>query len=182
MTKGQIHIILGLDSSGSMKGDKIGTCKKAGVALAYKATQEKDKVGLIVFGSDVKESIAPTDDLTELVKKIVNVKAGKETDFAKTIEKSVEMFKIENVTRHLILITDALPTVGDDPIKKTLNAVEFAQNHKITISVVGINLDEKGRDLAQKMIEVGKGKLYLVRNLEELDRIVLEDYYSLEAK
>ena len=33
-----------------MKGPKIGACKRAGIALAYKAIEEKDKVGLIVFG------------------------------------------------------------------------------------------------------------------------------------
>jgi hypothetical protein len=54
-SKGEINIIYGLDASGSMKGKKIEVCKKAGIALAYKAISEKDKVGLIVFGSDVKD-------------------------------------------------------------------------------------------------------------------------------
>src|SRR3989338_7870368 len=50
-SKGQTYIIYAIDSSGSMKGDKIDMCKKAGIALAYKAIENKDKVGLIVFST-----------------------------------------------------------------------------------------------------------------------------------
>jgi len=180
-SKGRVHVIIAMDSSGSMKGEKIGTCKKAGIALAYRATEEKDKVGLIVFGSDIKESIEPTDDLTLLVKSMVNIRASKETDIAKTIEKATDLFHEKNVTRHLILITDALPTVGEDPTKDTLKAVEIANKSGITISVVGIDIDDKGRDLAEKIIELGKGRLYIVKDLKEMDRIILEDYYRLSA-
>ena len=48
-SKGQTYIVYALDASGSMKGKKIDACKKAGIALAYKAINEKDKVGLIVL-------------------------------------------------------------------------------------------------------------------------------------
>ncbi|MEK6828478.1 MAG: hypothetical protein AABX78_03945, partial [Nanoarchaeota archaeon] len=67
-SKGQTYIVYALDASGSMKGKKIDACKKAGIALAYKAINEKDKVGLIVFGSEVKETIEPTLDFTMLLK------------------------------------------------------------------------------------------------------------------
>ena len=36
-SKGQAYIVYALDASGSMKGKKIDACKKAGIALAYKA-------------------------------------------------------------------------------------------------------------------------------------------------
>ena len=48
-SQGKRNIIYGLDASGSMKGQKLVQCKKAGIALAYKAIQENDKIGLIVF-------------------------------------------------------------------------------------------------------------------------------------
>ncbi|MBI2652261.1 VWA domain-containing protein [Candidatus Woesearchaeota archaeon] len=76
-SKGQTYIIYALDASGSMKGKKIEACKKAGIALAYKAINEKDKVGLIVFGSEVKEIIEPTADFTRLLKEITKIKASK---------------------------------------------------------------------------------------------------------
>jgi len=176
-SKGQTYIIYALDASGSMKGKKIEACKKAGIALAYKAINEKDKVGVIVFGSEVKEFIEPTLDFTRLLKEITRIRASKETDIVSTLHKSIELFPSDSVTKHLILITDALPTKGDEPEKSTLEEASIARSKGITISLVGINLDEKGKKLAEKIVELGEGRLYIVRNLENVDQIVLEDYY-----
>ena len=178
-SKGQTYIIYALDASGSMRGKKIEACKKAGIALAYKAINERDKVGLIVFGSEVKEAIEPTSDFTVLLKEITRIRASKETDIVSTLQKAIELFPSDNITKHLILITDALPTKGDEPEKSTLEEVSNARSKGITISLIGINLDEKGKKLAEKIAEVGEGRLYVVRDLDNVDKIVLEDYYSV---
>jgi len=178
-SKGQTYIIYALDASGSMKGKKIDACKKAGIALAYKAINEKDKVGLIVFGSEVKEVIEPTSDFTRLLKEITRIRASKETDIVSTLQKAIELFPSENITKHLILITDALPTKGETPEKSTLEKASTARSKGITISLIGINLDEKGKRLAEKIVEIGEGRLYIIRNLENVDKIVLEDYYGV---
>ena len=178
-SKGQTYIVYALDASGSMKGKKIEACKKAGIALAYKAINEKDKVGLIVFGSEIKEVIEPTLDFTRLLKEITKIRASKETDIVSTLQKAIELFPNEGITQHLILITDALPTKGDEPEKSTLEEASIARSKGITISLIGINLDEKGKKLAEKIVELGEGRLYVVRNLENVDRIVLEDYYGV---
>ena len=178
-SKGQIYIIYGLDASGSMKGRKVEMCKKAGIALAYKAIEEKDKVGLIVFGSEIKEAVEPTDDFKRLILEITKIQARKETNIAKTINKAIELFPAKEVTKHLILLTDAMPTVGKNPEKETLEAVSLARSNGITISLVGIQLDKKGRELAEKITNLGEGKLYVCKDLEEIDKIVLEDYYGV---
>ena len=177
--KGRTYIIYALDASGSMKGKKIEACKKAGIALAYKAINERDKVGLIVFGSEVKEFIEPTDDFTRLLKEITKIRASKETDIVSTLRKAIEMFPSDDITKHLILITDALPTKGDDPEKSTMEEASAARSVGITISIIGINLDEKGKKLAEKIIQIGEGRLYAVRSPENVDKIVLEDYYAI---
>ena len=89
-----------------------------------------------------------------------------------------EFYPNENITKHLILITDALPTIGKEPEKETLQECSIARNKGITISLIGINLNEKGRKLAEKIVELGKGRLYIVKNIENIDQIVLEDYYE----
>ena len=178
-SKGQTYIIYALDASGSMKGRKIEACKKAGIALAYKAINEKDKVGLIVFGSEIKEAIEPTADFTRLLKEITKIMPSKETDISATLQKAIEMFPSGGITKHLILLTDALPTKGDEPEKSTLEEASIARSKGITISLIGINLDEKGKKLAEKIVQIGEGRLYVVKNLENVDRLVLEDYYGL---
>ena len=178
-SKAHIYIIYALDASGSMKGDKISLSKKAGIALAYKAINEKDKVGMIAFGSDIKEKVVPTGDFMLLLKTITKVRASMETNMQKTIQEAVNMFPETESTKHLILLTDALPTTGKDPEKEVLDEVANAKNAKVTISVVGINLDDKGKKFAEKIVALGAGKLYICKDIEELDQIVLEDYYSL---
>ena len=178
-SRGQCCIIYALDASGSMKGKKINACKKAGIALAYKAIEEKDKVGLIVFGSELKEIIEPTNDFAFLLKNITKIKASRQTDIVKTIRKAVEIFPEKDMTKHLILISDALPNIGKEPEKRTMEEVAIAKDNGITISLIGINLDEKGKKLAKKIVEIGEGRLYVVKDVEEVDKIVLEDYYNV---
>ena len=178
-SKGKICLVYALDSSGSMKGKKIEMCKKAGIALAYKAINEKDNVGLIIFGSEVNDIVYPTNDFSQFLRKITCIRAKKKTDIASTIGKAIMMFPHDDVTKHLVLITDAIPTVGDNPNENTLNLVEKARALGITISVVGIDLNSEGIELAKKISEIGSGNFYIISDLNNVDSIVLQDYYSL---
>jgi len=175
--KGGIQIIYAFDASGSMKGEKINMGKKAGVALAYKAINEKNKVGLIVFGEEVKKVVLPTLDFNDILKNLITIHAKSETNFAETIIKAIEMFGNTKETKHLILLTDAMPTKGPKPEEETLKAVSMARDCDVTISIIGINLDKEGDKFAKKVIEVSNGRLYKVKNVGRLDTVILEDYY-----
>jgi len=179
-SKGSIEIIYAIDASGSMRGKKIETAKKAGIALAFKAIENRDKVGLIVFGADVKDEVVPTLEFTQLLSRITEIKASNETNFPATIEKAIQMFSRKPCTKHLILITDAVPTIGSDPEKDTLKAISQATSLGITTSLVGIDLDNEGSDFAKRVIEISQGRLYIVSNLDQVDKIMLEEYYHIK--
>jgi len=177
--KGNISIIYAIDSSASMKGEKIEMSKRAGVALAFQAIQEKDKVGLLIFGKDVKESLPPTDNFSELLDKIIRVKTQEQTQFKPMIKKAIELFPKDDSTKHLMILSDALPTVGEKPEEETLKIIAQARAEGINVSLIGIKLDKKGADFGNKIVELGEGKFYHVSKIDEMDRLVLEDYYSL---
>ena len=178
-SKGKVYVVYALDASGSMKGKKIELCKKAGIALAYNAINEKDSVGLLVFGTKVKEQIMPTTDFKLLLKAITKVRASMQTNIAETILKAIDMFPNANATKHLILLTDALPTFGKQPEQDTIEAVSIARNSGVTLSLIGISLDAEGEKFGKKLAETGEGRFYVVKNVDELDTIVLEDYYAI---
>ena len=178
-SKGQIYLIYAIDSSGSMKGKKIAMAKKAGAALCYKAMQEKDKVGLLVFSDEIKDAIEPCSDFMRIIKEMTKIRAGAQTDLVMAIKRAITLFPSANVTKHLLFLTDAMPTKGEEPERETMEYISLAVSHGITISLIGLGLDRKGRILAEKITEIGKGKLYVVENLEELDKIVLQDYYGV---
>jgi len=129
---------------------------------------------------NIKTFIEPTLDFSFLLKNITSAQASKETNMTTTLRKAIELFPNEDVTKHLILITDALPTTGKDPEKETLEEASNARSMGITISLIGIDLNEKGRKLAEKLVELGGGKLYVVKNVENIDKVVLEDYYNID--
>lgn len=176
-SKGQLCLIYALDASGSMRGDKLEMSKKAGIALAYKAISEKDKVGLIIFSSGIVNDVEPCQEFPRILKEITRVRASNQTNFVQTIKRAIELFSSHDETKHLVLLTDALPTSGKEPEKETIEAVSIARSCNITISIVGINLDKKGKEFARKIAEIGEGRFYVANKLEELDTILLEDYY-----
>lgn len=177
--KGSVSVIFALDASASMKGQKIEMSKKAGITLAYNALLDKDKVGLIVFGSDIKTAIPPTNDFSLLLNSISKIKASRQTDFAQMIDKSIELFPAREETKHLIILTDAMPTVGEKPEEETLKAASKARSAGITISLIGVLLDKSGIDLAKDVTRIGEGRFSLCKDLGELGEVVLEDYYFI---
>mgnify|MGYP006297327159 FL=1 len=166
-----------MDASGSMKGEKLAAAKRAGIALAFKATRKRDTVGLVVFGREVEASLAPTDDFLSLAKLITRARASRETDLAATIRHSSRLLENARGVKHLLLLTDGLQTVGEDPSGVVLKAAGEAAQAGITISVVGLSLDEEGERLCRQVVDIGGGSLYLLKDYEELDVLLLEDYY-----
>ncbi|MDD9954549.1 MAG: VWA domain-containing protein [Candidatus Woesearchaeota archaeon] len=178
---GKISVVYAIDSSGSMKGKKLHIGKKAGIALAYRAIADQNDVGLVIFTNDISQSIPPTQDFGSLLLELTKAKAGQETDLALAIEHATQLFGRAD-TKHLVLLTDAMPTSGKDPGQKALEMVTAARDAGVTVSVVGINLEKEGEKLAKRMVEIGEGKMYQVKNLDELDLIILEDYEGLKEK
>lgn len=178
--KGKLKVIYGLDASGSMRGSKLEAAKKAGIALAYKAIDEKDEAGLVVFSTSIKAAVAPTQDFTALLKEIAGARASGQTGIGGVIRAAAALFPKTAAAKHLVLITDAMPTKGANPEQEAVEAAATAAAEGVTISIAGIGLDANGARIAGRIAEEGKGRFYVVKDLKELDRIVLMDYYGAE--
>ena len=67
-----------------------------------------------------------------------------------------------------------MPTEGEDPHQE---AIESAGELKdVTTSIIGINLNEAGTELARKITDISEGRLSIAKNINDLDLLVLEDY------
>lgn len=178
-SKGKIEIIYALDISGSMKGRKLGLCKRAGIALGFHAIEQKDKVGLILFADKVKDSLSPSSNFSLYLKKIVKATAFHQTNFPVAIKKAIELFSDRKTRKHLLIISDIEPTAGEFPMKETLEAIQMATAREISISLIGIDMNKESEELAKNIINITRGRLYRIRNIDNIDEVVLEDYYSL---
>lgn len=171
---GKVDIIYCLDSSGSMKGDKIGLCKRAGVALSYKAILESNRVGLLVFDSEIRKTINLTKDFNLLLSELVKIRASNQTNIKEVISTATEMLSKSNNTKHIVILSDGMSNVGD--VEDIYKSAAIANSKKLTISFIGVNLDSKGSDVAEKIVDIGKGRLYKISKLDNVDSIMLEDY------
>ncbi|MFT4304473.1 MAG: vWA domain-containing protein [Candidatus Woesearchaeota archaeon] len=178
-SKGKIKIIYAIDASASMKGKKIEMAKKAGIALSFNACNDKNEVGLIVFGDEIKDELKPTNNFKLILNQIAKIKPSRQTNIAKSIERAYELFDNNNLTKHLIIITDAMPTTGDDPINETIKECFNAYKQNITTSIIGIDLDKEGIKTSKKISEAGNGRLHLINDTNNLDILILEEYHSL---
>jgi Mg-chelatase subunit ChlD len=181
-SKGRMEIIYALDNSGSMKGGKIGVAKRSGVALMYKAISNGDLAGLVVFGSKVQKTVPPTKDFSSLLKELIRIKTSGETDIANCIDVASRLFSSHSKTKHLVLITDAMQTMGKSPEKEVLQSISIAANSGITITVVGIGLNKDGEKLAKEIANISNGSLFVVKSLDNLDQVVIEDYYRVRSR
>lgn len=174
--KGSVVVMYVLDASGSMRGRKIEMAKKAGIGLAFAAIGNKDLVGLVVFGKEIIEEVPPTQDFKKILYTIARVRPSKETDMVKGLRRCLDLFPDKKMTKHIVVLSDALPNIGIDPERETEQIVSLARSRGITFSMVGIGLNEKGAAFATRLAGIGSGRVYVTRDSEDLDAIILEDY------
>ncbi len=167
-----------LDCSGSMKGKKISNAKRASIALSYKSIMDNNLIGLIAFNDRILTRIYPTNNFFLISREVLKLIPFGLTDIALALNEAGKMIK----EGHVILITDSVPTVGEDPIKETIEAAKKLRDRGLTLSVVGIDLDPEAEKTARIISEIGNGKLYLVKDVENLDYIILMDYHLYKKK
>ncbi|MBI4147719.1 VWA domain-containing protein [Candidatus Woesearchaeota archaeon] len=178
---GTVNIIYALDSSASMKGTKLHACRRAGIALAYRALQRKDKVGIIIFGERVKDAVAPTTDFSILAEKMMHMTATRQTNFVDMIQHASELLTNQTGQKHVLILSDALPTSGTDPKEDAKRVIANAHSQGITFSLIGVKLNTEGLDLARHLVELGGGKLYQVNDAGEVKGMVLEEYERITS-
>ena len=143
--QGQLQVIYAMDVSGSMRGSKIDQAKKAGVALCFAGVENRDKIGLIVFNDQIVAKLSVGSTFGDLLKTISRSRPGRETNITLVLQRAQTLFLPQEGTKHLILLTDAMPTVGKQPQQEVLAEIAKLRNAGITTSIVGIGLEKKTR-------------------------------------
>jgi Mg-chelatase subunit ChlD len=175
----KLNIIYALDTSGSMKGKKLSLAKRAGVALANRALKDRNNVGLVLFDQELNKKVAPTNDLLTIVRPLVDIVPGYETDIALAIHESAELLRDAKGLKHIVLLTDGVHTTSKRGKKAVIGQVLQAAAQDISITIVGIHLDEEGVELAREIVDASNGKLLAANSADELGGLVIADYMSL---
>ena len=173
------EFIVILDSSGSMRGNKIAEAKRAAISLAFCSILDENPAGIVAFNDRILLKEKPSLNFLNISLKILSLRPFGLTDIAGAINEAINLF---NGKGHAILISDLYPNVGKDPLKETIENVRLARERGITFSVIGIDLNKETEEICKKIALEGNGKFYFVKDAKDLDLVILADYFYFRER
>ena len=183
----QTDVVLCLDSSGSMGwGSKLLLARIVSGGLARAAVENNDKVGIVTF-DDFGRAIMPLTEAVEpIMDYIARLNAGRNTNIGDGIRCAVQLLLREPSWnhKHIILITDGLPSAITDEAMEGLKLEENTKNpgagyamletrrasaKGVQVSAVHIaGGSPEGEDLTRGIAKAGRGSFNRISSLEDL--------------
>lgn len=164
-------LVLVIDKSGSMSGEKVQLAKAAAIS-AVKLLSEQDYVGVVAFDSESYwvVNLQQVGSRSSIVRSIETIGAGGGTYIYPGLVQSYDaLLGVSASLKHVVLLTDGQSQGGD--YMTVLNAMKDAS---ITVSTVGIG---EGADLQllESIAGVGNGRFYFTRNPYDIPQILTKE-------
>lgn len=178
MERPPLHLVLAVDTSGSMEGDAMEYVK-AGLERMIDALEPDDRVSLVRYGTHATvmlEDVPAADELT-LVEAFRSLKAQGYTNLYEGMFEAFELASTYQNTswqNRVVLLSDGVATTGiqSTPKMKSLAASYARQGIGITTIGLGDDFDiEVMRDLA----EVGAGNFYFLEDASAVQEVFTDE-------
>lgn len=187
------NVLLLIDSSSSMGGNKWSTVKQAAVEL-IETMKDEDRVGVVLFGSTAKEifplaSLAQNrSTMIEAMKKleapsgVTNLEAGLKMAYG-CFDARSSSDKVKRVN-HIILLTDGFPTDKEGyRIEETTRFEDIvAKSEHVTLTGVGIgSADDYDSNFISRISELGRGSFYHANDLNKFKEGLQAEIQKLDS-
>jgi Ca-activated chloride channel family protein len=172
-----VAIVLVLDKSGSMEGQKIEMVRAAAHASIL-PLRPLDKLGIISFDQDFDwvVPIGPASDLESKGELIDGIQAQGDTKIWQATQAAFDaIINEEASSRHIILLTDGETTYK--VIEHWPDLERAATEQHVSISTIGIG-DEVNRDLLEEIARTTSGKSHFVQNPAFIPQIINDEVQS----
>lgn len=179
-TKRPTNVFLVVDTSGSMEGEKLRLTKEALKAFVSQIRGERDRVGLVEFGSDIKslEPLVPLDDerRRRLTQSIEGMEASGNTALLDAVWRAhddLQREADEDAINALVVMTDG----QENESWRSIEELGWVLEQEGPIDVVVFTI-AFGRDadegLLRRLAEAGGGQLRRAdeTDIEELYRVI----------
>ncbi|MCA9069061.1 MAG: VWA domain-containing protein, partial [Planctomycetaceae bacterium] len=171
-----------LDTSGSMRGEKIEQCRAA-IEYCLNHLNPKDRFNIVTFGTKVTpfretlvantpETVAAAQDFVE------EIVAHGRTNINEALIQSLKGEPQTGRPRITIFLTDGTPTEGERLPEKILKAAQDANTSQSRIFVMGVGHDVNVH-LLEKLAESTEGDSEFVDLEEEIDGKIASLYDRL---
>ena len=166
-------LMLVMDKSGSMSGEKIHWCKAA-AREALRALGPRDFIGVTSFDSVTARTVPlqPAENRQFVNQMISRLSADGGTDMFPAMQDGFRQLEAnEAAVKHMIVLTD-----GQTPSADFLRLTRQMSDRGITVTTVAVGQDADIR-LLNQIATMGRGKFYQVTSPKAIPRI-----FMLEAR
>ncbi len=165
-------VILVIDRSGSMSGEKIEQAKRSANYLLA-GLRPKDRVNVLAFSSDVEpfaeEPVAVTpENLARLRAFVDRIDAGGGTALADALAKSLDVPDVEGRVRTVVFLTDGRPTVGESEPDTIVRIARAGRSGGLRVFPFGIGANVHGA-LLEAIATATRGRAELFRPSGEIE-------------
>ncbi len=146
------EILLLVDASGSMKGEKFEKASEIALNLAVDLIKKGHRVGIIVFNDRIVKEVKPSKNLALIEESLLVEPRGK-TNLSVALKRALELL---GPNSEIVIISDTVPT--DETVGELIDTAKQLALKKVKVHVIGINLKE-GREIAEKIAKITGGTL-----------------------
>ncbi len=165
-------LVLVLDHSGSMLGEKVEICKAA-AAGAVRLLSRRDEVGIVLFeaASEWLVKLGPAEDKGKIHREIQSIGAGGGTIMAPAMEMAFDALKgAKPSVKHVILLTDGQTAYPEDCGRLGMDMAAAG----ITISTVAVGPDANTQ-LLGSIASAAQGRFYPVADPTTIPEIFIKE-------
>jgi len=169
--KPNLALVLVIDKSGSMGGEKIELAKEAAIASA-EVLKGNDRFGVVAFDSRA-EWITPITHSSEtgaITSSIARLIAGGGTNIYPALQEAWQALRDEDAKlKHVILLSDGQTQEADFP-----NLANHVASDGITISTVGVG-DGADERLLTQLADMTGGEYYFTNDFGSIPQILTRE-------
>ncbi|MCB1147728.1 MAG: anti-sigma factor antagonist [Leptospiraceae bacterium] len=172
-------LILVLDKSWSMKGDKLASVIDAAGSFVNWLTRH-DYVGIVAYSSDVQivQPVTRLDEKKSIINKLQSIQPGTATNLSGGWLQGLKMASEADVKggiRRVILLTDGLATMGIQSDEQLNNIAQKHYQSGISTTTIGFGSDFNETSLLD-ISKAGNGNFYYVDSPEKTSDIFFREF------
>ena len=174
-------LVFAIDVSGSMdRGDRLGLVKES-LALLVEQLRPKDEVGIVIYGSQGRVLLEPTDggEKESVIGAINALQPGGSTYAEEGLrlayQMAAERVQPGRITR-VFLLSDGVANVGRTGAESILREIRSYVDQGVTLTTIGFGMGNFNDVLMEQIANDGDGTYHYVDTLREARRLFVDNF------